>query len=621
MSPAGGPSPISPEALEKLKTENQLLKDRKAELEKGILADEKFAQGGDVAAASLERTSAAYDKASLSSQQFNDFLGAIGNSDSIPQLERALAVTNQRLAESKTTLEATGLPVGNLAELQERLLTATGSQRTALLALIGLYKQQAELQKNLATARTANDQKAIAAAEAAIARENALRGEAYQRQLNQVNQLLKNDKLTEDQRTALLERRNGLVNNNFKRSVDAAQDALNQTTQAGEQTITQLQNSGTATAREISAAYRDSISSVEAFAAANQVLINKSPELKAAIKDALSGLANSKAQSDLNIPKEALEAAITAARGFGTEAVTSEEKLAAVRQGLAVLENASIKGLITTLAGKNKLHEETNKFRREEVKLTAEVAKIEAAQVRETQGVRRENLAQNIELLKQEQALTGKDNSRLIRAQEQQALAERIQAVREQQQQEVEQAGNTESAKIEAAKRASLRIQAIKTDEVLKRIRAEQDVTKSADEESKKQQDIANRLAGLKANRLGGPDSPIQSLEELSLESASRFSISSSFGKKPTGLLQFQRQVDDDVSAGDRLRSGNKPNFSQDNVQYGPPTSESGGVTNVYLSLPGETIEPKNPKVRDAVRTIVDEYRGETKQRGSASGM
>jgi len=192
------------------------------------------------------------------------------------------------------------------------------------------------------------------------------------------------------------------------------------------------------------------------------------------------------------------------------------------------------------------------------VQLEKEVTKEKNTQQRELNQILRTGQELELETLKTEQARAKTTFGQFqIKEKELQVFGARLQAIREQGQAEIDESDGSASERERIQNLTEQRITQFKQQEVLRRIQAEQTTTQSVSDEAKKQEAIRNALDNARANRLGGANSPLQSVEEISLESASLSSFRETaltrrgLGRAPS-LLNVQQQVDEDIRRSQR---------------------------------------------------------------------
>lgn len=141
-------------------------------------------------------------------------------------------------------------------------------------------------------------------------------------------------------------------------------------------------------------------------------------------------------------------------------------------------------------------------------------------------------------------------------------LASKIDAIREQEKAEIDAGAKPEEAK----KRTELRITQFKEAEVLRRINLEQQETRAVDEAAKEQQAIKDKLNNVKANRFGGANSPLISVEELGLQSALQVGFNPKKIEQqpvPGRINELRRRVDTDIAEGSK-NAPQKPKTRED---------------------------------------------------------
>jgi DNA repair exonuclease SbcCD ATPase subunit len=580
----------------------------------------------------LEATSKAFEAASEHTQQFSAYLSSVGRTDSIPQVNRAIELTNQRLQQVRKDLEGQGLPLNNLVALRERLLNANPKEQQAINDLLKLEDARVDLVKKREDLEQAGVREKIRQADLAIERENVRLGESLTRERERVAAQLNLVRSGSEEELSIRKRLASLDDRIRTDKVTKARDAFETEQGALRDGLDALRGSGEASAEEIAGAIEQIILKTEAWQAANKGILAQSPDLTQSVSGALRGLRRDLDSATRAIPKERVDEALAAAKELGTEAINAEQKLAAATKGIEQLRALQASGEITTTRERARLQSEINKLTNEELKLRTEVAKEERAQARETDALRRGGLETELELLKVRQEQSGQDLSSQIRDKEQQILAEKLQAIREQEQAEIDSGVNATRAR----ERAEIRITQLKNEETLKRMQAESDLTGAVESEAKKQEDIRKRYQD---QRLGGPNSPLKSLAEVSeeLQMLGAFDLGSGFGRSrsnarqspPSGLFEVQRQIESDITSGDRVAGRGQRGRYTDAINAaertptfvapdGPGTPAAGTVNNYYVSLQNRALDVNDPASQQAVKQLVGQFITEAQHRGVA---
>ncbi|MBT9586067.1 hypothetical protein IV102_22185 [bacterium] len=184
----------------------------------------------------------------------------------------------------------------------------------------------------------------------------------------------------------------------------------------------------------------------------------------------------------------------------------------------------------------------------------------------------------------------------------------------------------------DAARKKELAVTSLLEQETIKRIGLEKQKTTAVQAETTKQLGVV-AAARQQFQRLGGANSPIIGMAELSSQMKFLPDFSLDAGRPPSGLgrldqlrdtgppqLQLERvrsRLNSDIQEGNRLsgRGGNVPRDGFSSGPGGAPTSNS--VTNNYVTLQNQAINPRNPTVIAAVRTIIDAYCQESFHKGA----
>lgn len=520
------------------------------------------------------------DEATKDAQSLQEYLKFATKPDDVGALEAAFGTLNSKIADVEGQLTKAGVPIENMASLQQRILDGTDEEKRAVTALLGLYEAKENLTKRIASVQDKAVKDQIQAVEAQIERERVLGDVSLAEEKRRLTELLGLKNLSADEEIALRRKIKQITQQEDRAALDSAKQTLGKLAGDAKDSLEELRATGNATASENVAAIQQILVKLEQWAVANKKLLDQNPELRKELSSTVRSFQKDLDSAKLEIPKERLEDALTAAKKFGAEATTNAEKFAANRQALDFLLNVQASGQISSLETKKKLEDEINQRTAEQVKLQKEVTKENEAQARETAQVKREALTGELELLKAKDQLEGKNAFRQqqIADLEKKILAERIQAVKDQEKAELASGANAE----EAATRREIRITQIKNDEILKRAQKEEEQTKKVEEEAKKQQAI---LDGFKSQRLGGPNSPLISQAELNAQLGflGGFSLDlntpTKLPKPPDKFSRLKNKVDQDVAEGERQRQKAQAGGAGASGSQGAGSDGAGGET------------------------------------------
>ena len=481
-------------------------------------------------------------------------------------LSAALGDLDKQIAQNAATAEVGS---ANLDTLIEKFRTIgdgpnVAIQKQAILAQIRLIQDKAGIVETVAK-KEADAQKEVSdAAERAFRRQQVLNGQSLTAELEHIQDKLKNAAAGSEAEVALLE--------------------------AAAATKKQIADKSAADSAK-------SLSSIlTAATAGTEQATQGVAEGSRIAQDTLSGL-NTTIQTQI------------------ADSINSNQKLAAVESGLVAIRGARIKGLLEEEAAQRQI----NALTKEKSALEQKINQEAIARANAIAGQELDAQKQSLELLKAQVAAG--DSSTFtgskIKDAEQGILAARIQAVRDQEKADL--AANVSAE--DAARKRELAITAIVQAETIRRMGEEQKQTKAVEDEAKKQEAIR---AGFAANRLGGKNSPIVSLGELSATSnlLPNFSFDSFGASKlpkssgpPSGQLSRVRAgVDRDIAAGEQLGKDTKAQGGFTGGASGSAVQTSNTTNN--LSLYGGKIRPED---EPTIRAIFDKYFAEKKHLGEAS--
>lgn len=541
--------------------------------------------------------------------------------DDVQALDSAMGVLGTSITEIEGDLAKLKVPIGSIAELQTRLLTADDAEAKAITSLLQLYEARENIEKKRVSLGDKAIQDRIRAEESAIERRTILQGESKRAEIQIYQELLGVVRAGSSEELQLLRKIADRKQALKREEVATAKQGLDALVSSSNEGLEELRATGNASANETATALEGVLAKLSDWEQKNQNLLAQAPKLAQEFRNVQAGFQKRLDTANLEQPKELLRDSITAAKEFGTVAVTNEEKLRAAIQGRQLLERLAASGQITTLNEKRALQAEINRLTKEEANLQHQVTKEMEAQERQTAAVRREGLGQELEVLKAQQRREG--NSPFRRSQiaelEKKILAQKVEAIRDQEKAEVEGGATAEQAR----ERAELRMTALKREETLRRIQLEEEQTRSVEAEAQKQLDILNRFA---QNRFGGPNSPLQSIEEMAAGSnlfGASFSLGPSFslaskargalGPPPASLSGTQAQVDQDIAQGEgrpRAGAGGRGagfGAGAEAAATGAGAADVAGNTTInHYSLGVQGYPINSPEVEQSVRTIVD---------------
>lgn len=501
----------------------------------------------------FQETSKYLDKATKSAEAFQSYIRHAADTKDQSALQTALGQTRERIAQVNSDLAQIGLS-GNRKDLVGKLIDPAikDEQKKAIEAVLRLYESEEQLVKKIADGDKAAITERLRAVENSIEKKKILNQSNFDAEVNQLRQLLAITGLTTEEELQIRRKLREFEDQLRDKQVSGTKAKFQALLLDSREKIEALKADGSNSAITVSSGYQSVIQTLKGFEKQYASVIAKSPEFKNEIKSALLEFEKAGDKAKRAVPTEILDNAIKKAKEFGTEAVTNQQKLSAVQQGLDVLQRLSESGQIKSLQDKKKLGSEINELKKAEAKLNKDITKELDQQKKVTDDIVRSNFEKNIELLKTEQAVNGKDNSFKIKQGEQQVLADKIQQIRDQERIEIDSGVSKE----EARRRTELRITAFVEAETLKRLQEQQKEVDAADKAAKEKEAIQARLSGLRANRFGGGNSPFQSVEELGLESQLQFYVPPpSFDRPvPRSVSQIRNTVQRDIEEGERNR-------------------------------------------------------------------
>lgn len=558
-----------------------------------------------------------------------DYLKFAGKTDDIAVLNASFNTLENSIGLAEQKLSALGIPFANLVDLQNRLLTGSKAEKDAIQAVLSLRDAQDNIEKKReADAKRAIDEQ-IRAEETGLERNKILFGENKRQEIATYQQLLGIVQKNSQEELNLLGKiataKQGLKREEVARVKSSLAELVSSSTSG----LEAVRATGEATATQTADAIKKVIAQLNEWGTKNAALIKQNPQLAQEFRNTLAGFQTKLDTAQLDIPKEKLREAIAAAKDFGTEAVTNVQKFAAATQARESLEKLANSGAITGAKDKLQLQDQINTYKKQELTLQQAITKETDAQNRQTAGVRRDGLAQEIEMLKQQQAIQGKSPflANQIADKEKQLLAERVQAIREQEKAELDASGGQNRLQIE--ERTQLRLTQLQNEEVMKRISAEQNATSAFSAELQKRQAEEERF---RSQRQGGPNSPLINLSELSATSGflGNFSLGS-FNDSGPGrgfgggqpdqrqLLRVRQTVANDIRQGEVLAGrGAAPSDTTTAInqeERARQTMSGGPTNNVSVNISGNSAD------KPAIKALAVEALKELARDGQLRGL
>ena len=480
----------------------------------------------------LTSANTAFDEASASAQTFGTYLQIATKTDNLDTLRTVLADTSVKLQEVAGKLASTGIQTSNLGELQKRLLTAGEGEKKAITEYLKLLDQQEALQGKIAGkekgALAGKEKGALSERfrqiEETAERKKLLGKEDLAAEQAALTNLANQQGVDSQLGLQILRRQNAIKGELRQQDVGAARESFQAATLAARESIDDVRTNGTSTSREVAQSITGVLGSLRAWESANAAVLAQSPELRSSYASTYAGFEKDLKRAKAAIPKEEFDELLRASKDFGAEATTTPTKLAATKQAIDLLTTALDKGLITTRQEQIRLDTELTRLGKEKLTLEQQLAKETDAELKKTQDVRLKAAEQELGILEQRAAAGDRYAESQVKATKEDILAAKIQQIRDLEKQEIDSGNRSTESIQQAHERAQLRITALQNEELSKRIAAQRKEGDAAEQETNRILDLRNRLKGEQANRVGGAASPLQSLAEVGLESALRFS-------------------------------------------------------------------------------------------------
>lgn len=497
-------------------------------------------------------------------------------------LSGALSDVNQQIAENARLAQVGSDSLETLfSRLRDPKIGET--QRNAILAQIGLIQQRGSIEQ--AQAKLAEDaEKAVAdAAELALRRKKALGQAGLQDELSFVQQRLAAVREGSEEEVRLLEQAADLrkaIRDKELADTKAAVDAINNAVGAG----TGILKAGDDQRKADQA--RD----------------------KKAKSDALSGL------------NAGLDSALT-------DAENPSAKLAALEQGIKSLQSAKLRGLVDEEEAQKRILQLT----RDKAQLERQINADQQQRATAIAQLELQGLEQQVDLIRAKSA--GKTGSGKAQAEaemakvQEQAFQKRLEIIDQERQAAIQSAQGQADAIEQIERQYDLRRQQAIDAETLKRIQAAQTQEKAVVSSL----DRIDQRAQQSFARLGGANSPLQSLEEA-FASFTLGSFSLDLAKRPTPKPTSINLARFDGIQADVLRGANggmPGRYTEDINQAdrqsrqarkglggGSPLAGAGNIQNYNVSINGTQVSASDPRFFSAVSDVLDHHARAAKLRG-----
>lgn len=263
------------------------------------------------------------------------------------------------------------------------------------------------------------------------------------------------------------------------------------------------------------ALFEGAIRELEQIEQRQKALLKQSPELRAEFEHTYQALRTEARKARQEIPDERLRLLRTNIDTSLTELEEPAQRLQAINEGIKLIQDAQTAGLIKQRDAEAAILS----YKRARLPLEQQIQKTNEAQLRELEQVRGSRVGSEISLLQARRDEPGTSSSereqidKRIGKFRDQELETRLLAIKQEEAAEVAAHKN----RALAAEKAKQKTEQLFTEETTAYIRNLQ----QQDEAFKKS--LENRLGNLQENRLGGAASPLQSLEEIGVESALQF--------------------------------------------------------------------------------------------------
>lgn len=501
----------------------------------------------------------ALGEATSKARATDDALRFLTKLDSRSGLEQSLGVVNNELAQLSATAAKLNLPT-DASGLSQRLLDAsiTPEERGFIDSYLGMLDRQETLQKKLDEDNKRAQKERVDALRESAQEQQDLEERQSQQQEAALKFRLANAKAGSEEEATLRKRLRDEKAQTIKQELaDVAdfeaqalaaaagnaeeekrirqevrtrrreilqqqlhdtQDLLAQEVQAGQELIQGARDKQDSSAAQVVESIDEVIGRLKAWGQANQQLIEQSPELASRYGAALDTLQKSRSQEQARIPTENLQFLKSAVDEIKTGAVGAEQELERVNRSIDLVNRVRRQGDVDAKGSEQLL----NQLVRQRLSLEEQIAAKKRQDAQQIQSLELANKDADIQALEARKG-AGEDVERQLA----QARAERLKlaldAIEQERAAEVAAHGDAEAA----AQKATLKQQALLKDESLRQFGELQKQVGQVQQAEDQKSAIRERAAD-RSNRLGGPQSPLQSFEEA-------FSGDSGFGVPQLG--------------------------------------------------------------------------------------
>lgn len=528
--------------------------------------------------AAFDQVNGPLEKAIANAKALSPLLDLSKSVGSAQALSGALSDVNQAIAENARLAQVGSDNLDTLfSKLRDPKVGET--QRNAILEQIGLIQQRGSIEEAQARLAADTERASADAAELALRRRKAQGLAGLQDELSFVEQRLAAVREGSEEEVRLLEQAADLrkqIRDKEVADTKAAIDAINSAVGAG---------SG----------------------------ILKAGDAQRKADEAKDKKAKSEALGGLNT---GLDSAVT-------DAANPAAKLAALEQGIKSLQSAKVRGLVDEEDAQKRI----NDLSRQKAALERQINQDQQQRATAIAQLELQGLEQQVELIKAK--ATGKTGSAKAAAEseiakvQEQAFKKRLEIIDQERQAAVQGAQGQAEAIEQINRQYDLKRQQAVDAETLKRIQAaqaqEKAVTGSLDRiDQRVQQSFA---------RLGGANSPLQSLEEA-FAGFSLGNFSLDLAKKPTPpkpSINLAPNIEQTVftQANGPARGGDAGGKQGPGGSAGAPTGRgpgqqpSGSIQNYHVSINGTQVAASDPRFFAAVTDVIDHHARATKLRRS----
>lgn len=488
-----------------------------------------------------EKFVAPLDEGVAAAGRLNNFLKFATAAGDIQSLTTGLGELQNHLSTTAGEFAKLGISTDPGA-LQQRLLDPKigDSERAAIESRLELLQEEEKLKEKI-TSRQLKD------IDNTFQREHLNRDASLREEIANANQKLGIVQRGSDEETSLLKKRGDLEQQLNEKGNKRIEEAAKSRAKSIADSIDEIKNIAGSRSADLVAGY-DVI--LDRLGKLKQLYKDATPEVKKFIDEQIRDTQQNRAQAQLQVPKENLQALNEVIDQMQTGGANTATQLKQVEAAITVVNSVRRKSDLDA-EGTDKLLVQLGNQR---LALEQQIAAQKLASAREIQGL--ELSAQDREIAFLEQRLAAGENveAQLTKAREKR-LEMALEAIETERQAELDGGNDKDNTN----KKAELKRKAVLDEEVNRRLQGYQKETSGLAQHLNQRQSLLDSAAKNRDNRLGGAQSPLQSFGEafgsgngfnFSGVEQSQFGVGAFGGVKPRRVPtvdQVRRKVNEQV--------------------------------------------------------------------------